>query len=306
MVPDADPSGLPLNAGGVLPALLTPFDAGGQPDVPALVAHGRALLDQGAAGLLLFGTTGEGFSLTTRERMETLEAVLAAGLPAERLMVTVTETALPAAVAAAAHASARQVAGVLVAPPFFLKKVSEAGLAAWYGRLIESVGHGTLRLYLYNYPSMTGLTLGQPLVERLYDAYPGSLLGVKDSGPDGDTLLLLHRAFPDLRVYAGRDRFLRKLRRAGGAGSITALNNLALPLALTVWNDPAGEAGLAADRTLDRLAAAFKDVPLIPALKAVLARQTGQPGWARVRPPLEPLPPAAAEAVARAVAAVVS
>jgi 4-hydroxy-tetrahydrodipicolinate synthase len=35
---------------------------------------------------------------------------------------------------------------------------------------------------------------------------------------------------------------------------------------------------------------ALEGFPTIPGTKAVLAHKTGHPGWARVRPPLTPLP----------------
>ena len=54
-----------------------------------LVAQARALMAAGCDGIALFGTTGEGAEFSVEDRTATLEAVLAAGLPAARLIVSV-------------------------------------------------------------------------------------------------------------------------------------------------------------------------------------------------------------------------
>ena len=45
---------------GVLVPVLTPFNRAGDPDAGRFIAFCRWLLDQGADGLAIFGTTSEG------------------------------------------------------------------------------------------------------------------------------------------------------------------------------------------------------------------------------------------------------
>ena len=61
---------------GVLPPVVTPFNADLEPDREAFVAHCRWLLGQGADGLAVFGTTSEANSLSGDERMALLDALV--------------------------------------------------------------------------------------------------------------------------------------------------------------------------------------------------------------------------------------
>src|SRR5437762_11751848 len=71
---------------GVLVPVLTPFTAAGEPDAGRFIAFCRWLLNQGADGLAIFGTTSEANSMSAGERMELLDRLIAAGVPAGRVM----------------------------------------------------------------------------------------------------------------------------------------------------------------------------------------------------------------------------
>src|SRR5690348_17554777 len=68
---------------GVYAAMLTPFNANLDPDLGAFVNHGRWLLANGCDGLAPLGTTGEGNSLSLKQRMRIIEAALTK-LPIDR------------------------------------------------------------------------------------------------------------------------------------------------------------------------------------------------------------------------------
>ena len=71
---------------GVLVPVLTPFTRSGEPDAKRFIAFCRWLLDRGAGGLAIFGTTSEANSMSPAERMELLDSVIDAGIPAAKLM----------------------------------------------------------------------------------------------------------------------------------------------------------------------------------------------------------------------------
>src|SRR5215831_12647226 len=71
---------------GVLVPVLTPFTPAGEPDPARFIAFCRWLLDEGADGLAIFGTTSEANSMSAGERMALLDRLIAAGIPASRLM----------------------------------------------------------------------------------------------------------------------------------------------------------------------------------------------------------------------------
>src|SRR5260221_12390299 len=71
---------------GVWSASLTPLHPDLSIDLPTLIEHSRWHLARGCHGIALFGTTGEGTSFSVGERKAALEAVIAAGGPAARIM----------------------------------------------------------------------------------------------------------------------------------------------------------------------------------------------------------------------------
>jgi 4-hydroxy-tetrahydrodipicolinate synthase len=73
---------------GVLAPVLTPFDTSGNVDLPAFVEHCRWLVSQGV-GLVLFTAESETAHLSLAERQALLNAVLSAGIAADRVMAQV-------------------------------------------------------------------------------------------------------------------------------------------------------------------------------------------------------------------------
>ena len=97
---------------GLWTAVLTPIDKAYRCDVARLAAHCRHLFDQGCDGVALFGTTGEGPAFGAADRRRVLDELLAAGLPADRLIVSASTASLPDSIDLARQATRAGVAGV--------------------------------------------------------------------------------------------------------------------------------------------------------------------------------------------------
>ena len=275
---------------GVIAASLTPLDNTGQPDGAALASHVQTLLDEGCDAALLFGTTGEGLSFTVEERRRALDAVLDAGVSPHQLLVGTGALPLPDAAELTAHATNHGVGGVLVLPPFHFTDVTDDGLARTYEGLIDAVGNDDLRLYFYHYPELTHVPIPFPVIERLREQYPDQIAGIKDSSGEWDHQDALCSSFPDLQVFAGSERHLTPLLRAGGAGCISATVNVTAPLAQQAVRDWENDAQVAsAQSTLTELRTRLSQFPTIPAIKQLLAWRHDAPAWTQVRPPLAPL-----------------
>src|SRR6266850_1622605 len=141
---------------GVLAPVLTPFDSQLNPDEGRFVSFCRKLLDDGCAGLVPFGTTGEANSLSVEERERLLDALLEGGVPAEKLIPGTGCAALPDTVRLSKKAARAGCAGVLVLPPFYYKNPSEEGLYRSFAQAIDKTGEGRLRVYLYHIPGVPG------------------------------------------------------------------------------------------------------------------------------------------------------
>ena len=277
---------------GVLVPVLTPFTPSGEPDAGRFVAFCRRLLDQGAGGLAIFGTTSEANSMSPGERMDLLERLLEAGIPAQKLMPGTGACAMTDAVTLVRHAVGHGCGGVLMLPPFYYKGVPDDGIFAFISGVIDRVGSPTLRLFLYHIPPMAVIGFSLDLVGRLISAYPETVVGLKDSSGDWSNTAALLERFPGFAVFPGSEVFLLDALRKGGAGCITASGNVNVPGIRRLydnWQGPQAEALQAEITTLRNTLQAY---PMVPALKRVVAHYHNDPNWAAVRPPLVSLDPA--------------
>ena len=287
---------------GVLSPVVTPFDSELRPDRERFVRHCRWLIDQGV-GLAAFGTNSEANSMSVAEKIALLDALIDAGLPPARMMPGTGCCAFTDSVELTRHALRHRCAGVLMLPPFYYKGVSDDGLFRSYAEIIERVGESDLRIYLYHIPPVSQVPISLALIERLLQAYPGTIAGIKDSSGDwSNTQAMLERFQPrGFDVFAGSETFLLATLRGGGAGCITATGNVnprRIAELARRWRDPDADAQQAA---LDTVRTAFQQYPMIPALKAAIAHHRADPQWATVRPPLVELLPLQQSALVQAL-----
>jgi 4-hydroxy-tetrahydrodipicolinate synthase len=272
---------------GVLSPVVTPFDANGAPSESRLIRLCRSMIASNI-GLALFGTNSEANSLSVSEKRRLLDALIAEGLPPAHMMPGTGACALPDAVELTRHAVECGCAGVLMLPPFYYKVVSDEGLYRSFATVIDEIADSRLRIYLYHIPAVTGVGLSLDLIERLLRAYPTTIAGVKDSSGDwGNTLSMIDKFGQNgFDVFAGSETFLLQTMQAGGAGCITATGNVngrAIARLASTWQQPDA---VQQQQRLDSIRAIFARFPIIPAMKAALAWQSGDDDWARVRPPL--------------------
>ncbi|HZP38467.1 MAG TPA: dihydrodipicolinate synthase family protein [Methylomirabilota bacterium] len=272
---------------GVLSPVVTPFKADLSPDPERFVRQCRWLLSQDV-GLAVFGTNSEANSLSTEEKIELLDRLVAGGIEPARLMPGTGCCALTDSVRLTAHAMKLGAGGVLMLPPFYYKGVSDDGLFRSFAEVIERVGDRRLRVYLYHIPPVSQVPITLGLIERLLKAYPEVVAGVKDSGGDWKNTQAMLDAFAagGFDVFAGSETFLLANMRHGGAGCISATANVnpaAIARLYREWQNPDADAQQA---RLDEIRGIMQRYPMIPALKAVIARYGGDPAWVTVRPPL--------------------
>ena len=284
---------------GVLAPVLTPFREDLSPDPGRFVRHCRWLLSQGCAGLAVFGTTSEANSLSVEEREALLQELLDAGIDPARLLPGTGCCALTDTVRLTRAAVRAGCAGVLMLPPFYYKGVSEEGLFRSFSEVIERVGDARLRVYLYHIPPVAQVGFSLKLVERLLTAYPGTVVGMKDSSGDWNNTKAMLDAFArsGFDVFAGSERFLLANLRHGGVGCITATGNVnaaAIDRLFRDWRAPAADQ---MQEELNAVRGAIEKHPVIPALKAIVAHHAGDAAWRTPRPPLVELPAPQVEAL---------
>ncbi|MBN9060975.1 MAG: hypothetical protein BGP06_17035 [Rhizobiales bacterium 65-9] len=272
---------------GISPALATPLATDGSAHVPSLVAHLSDLLSRGCSSGTIFGTTGEGPSFGLSERERVAKEMIAAGVPAAKLIEGVIACSHEEAVAGLSGAYARGAKAALLAPPFYFRGVPDDALFAWFDAVFRAVGPKLRDVILYHIPGMTGAPLSFDLIARLRKVYPGAILGVKDSSGDRDHTMRLIDAHGDLVILVGDERYLGAACAKGAQGSICGCGNFApermVRIVETATDDP----------MVKTLVDAIVAQPIIPAVKALTAHARGDASFAKARPPLPSLDAAA-------------
>ena len=276
--------------GGVNAAVLTPMNADLSLDLDRMAAHCRWLLANGCDGLAVLGTTGEANSLGIQERIDVLEGLAARGIPAAKMLPGTGTTALTDTVLLTKKAEALGCRGALLLPPFYYKNPSDDGLLAYFNEVAQRVG-GAISLYLYNFPQQSAIPFSVDFIARLLKQNPGKYKGIKDSSGSYENGLAYVENFAKdgFEVYAGDDTLLKPLLEKGSAGCITAASNVNCAIGAQVYAGWNTAAGAAAHEVLALTRKAVISVPLISGLKALVARNTGDPRWSTIRPPHLPL-----------------
>jgi len=278
---------------GVIAAVATAVEPGGEPDCARSTALARFLLDNGCDGLNVLGTTGEATSFSLAQRERVMLAYKTAGLPMDRLMVGTGAAALADAVALTRRAAELGFAGALVLPPFYYKGVPDDGLMAYVDAIVTASADRPIPIYLYHFPSMSGLPWHVTLIRRLIAAFGARIAGLKDSSGDlpyAREAAALSKAFD---VFPSTEAALMEARDGPFAGCISATANLNADLCARAFHS--GERA-ALDQAV-AIRALFDGRPLVPGVKAVLAHIHGDPAWARTLPPLHVFPAADRTAV---------
>jgi 4-hydroxy-tetrahydrodipicolinate synthase len=271
---------------GLYVPLITPFAASGElaPDALEGLAHG--VLDDGAAGVVALGTTGEPATLTEAERRRVLD--VCARVCRERSATLIAgagsnDTAASAR-ALAALAQWPEVSAALTVVPYYTRP-SEAGVVAHFTELAAA---SPVPLVIYNIPQRTGVEIGWRALRRLAEL-PG-VAGVKQAvgGLDSDTVMLLADRPDGFAVLCGDDMFASPLLALGASGAIMASAHLctsAFAELIAAWRSGAAGRARALGHRLTPVAAALFAEPNPTVIKGVLHAQGRIPSPA-VRLPL--------------------
>jgi 4-hydroxy-tetrahydrodipicolinate synthase len=287
---------------GVIAPVLTPFGDDGAPDAERFVDHCQWLMQQGCTGLAPFGTTSEGNSLGLDERMELLDELIDSGIDPAVLMPGTGACSLADAIVLTKQAVELGCGGVLMLPPFYYKAPSEDGLFRFFADVIEGVEDERLKIYLYHIPPVAQVGFSLPLIGRLIEAFPQTVVGLKDSSGDWSNTAAILAAYPNFEVFPGSEVFLLDGLKHGAAGCISATCNVSAGAIRNVYEKRNTADAEQLQARITALRKAIQAFPMIPALKALIAHYRQDPGWAKVRPPFVELPPVEAERAVRTLA----
>jgi 4-hydroxy-tetrahydrodipicolinate synthase len=206
--------GRDMSIGGILTAMVTPFDKDGAVDEDAAVRLMHHLLENGSDGLVLAGTTGESPTLTDEEKIRLWElavaetrrdAVIVAGTGTydTRHSVELTERATEIGVDA-----------MLVVTPYY-NRPNRRGIKAHF----ETVAAATDRpIIVYNIPSRTATDIPNDLLAEL--AQTENIAAVKQARYED------MQPIDGMNLLAGNDDILARVMDLGGTGGILVASHL--------------------------------------------------------------------------------
>jgi 4-hydroxy-tetrahydrodipicolinate synthase len=206
--------GRDMNIGGILTAMVTPFDTDGALDEEAAVRLMHHLLENGSDGLVLAGTTGESPTLTDEEKIRLWEVAVAetrrdativagTGTYDTRHSVELTERATEIGVDA-----------MLVVTPYY-NRPNRRGIKAHF----ETVAAATDRpIVVYNIPSRTTTDIPNDLLAEL--AQTDNIAAVKQARYED------MQPIEGMNLLAGNDDILARVMDMGGTGGILVASHL--------------------------------------------------------------------------------
>ena len=211
---------------GALAASLTAFKNDLSVDTTLTIEHGKHLLNEGLDGVVFFGTTGEGNSLSVKEKKVFIDNLKNENFPLNKVMIGTGACSLTDAVDLTKYSVDAGVYDCLVLPPFYYKNPKDDGLFAYFSEIIQRVAHKNLKIQIYHFPAVSQIPISHNLIEKLLKHYPENIAGIKDSSGDLENMLSMCKNFDNFDVYAGSETYFLPVLNAGGAGTITATGNI--------------------------------------------------------------------------------
>jgi 4-hydroxy-tetrahydrodipicolinate synthase len=221
-----------MSIGGILTAMVTPFDASGDLDEDAAVRLMHFLLEHGSDGLVVAGSTGEAATLTDDEKARLWELAVSE-TPDDALIVAGTGTYdTRHTVELTERAGEAGVDAMLVVTPYYVKP-NRRGLRAHY----EAVAGATDRpIILYNIPSRTALDMPNDVLAEL--AQIDNVQAVKQARYEDLAPI------DGLDLLAGNDDVLARVLDLGGSGGILVASHLVGREMRRMIDEPDARAGL--------------------------------------------------------------
>jgi 4-hydroxy-tetrahydrodipicolinate synthase len=206
--------GRDMRIGGILTAMVTPFDRNGGLDEDAAVRLMHHLLENGSDGLVLAGSTGESPTLTDEEKCRLWELGVAE-TPDEAAIVAGTGTYdTHHSVELTERATQIGVDAMLVVTPYY-NRPNRRGIKAHF----ETVAAATDRpVILYNIPSRTATDMPNDLLAELAEIE--NVAAVKQARYED------MQPIEGLDLLAGNDDVLARVMDMGGTGGILVASHL--------------------------------------------------------------------------------
>jgi N-acetylneuraminate lyase len=216
---------------GLIAAPFAPMDERGVLACERIPDYYDFLEKNGIAGAFINGSTGEGVSLSSKERMVITEHWMARAREKKTVKIInlVGGTSYQECIDQAHHSEDQGVYAIALLAPYYFKPSSASQLAGFCAKVAESVPQ--LPVYFYHIPVLTGCHV--PMIEFLKEASVliPNLVGIKFTQEDFmDFLSCLRFMDGKYDMLWGRDENLLSALVLGARGGVGSTYNYAAPL----------------------------------------------------------------------------
>ena len=248
------------DAGEVITAMVTPFNAKREIDYNKAEELAQYLMGHGSDAILVAGTTGEGPTLTHEEEFELLSTVKRAVANKCKVIMNAGSNSTQTAIMSAKWAQKEDVDAILSVVPYY-NKPSQEGMIEHFSAIAESTN---LPIIIYNIPGRTGVNMLSETVAKLAEKYQ-NIVGIKQSFSDMDAITEMKIICPeDFSVYSGDDSLTLPMLALGARGVVSVASHIfGTELKSMIRNYKSGEF-LAALNMHKKLYPAFRKLFMAP------------------------------------------
>lgn len=275
-----------MNFEGIYTPVITPFNENGTIDWES---YGKVIewqIENGVAGIIVGGSTGEFYALSKEERIQQFEFAADRINGQVEFMAGVNDIRVDECLEISSVAASFGANSLLVAaPPYSLP--SEEELAYHVLKIAETTG---LPIMLYNYPGRTGVEMGETFLAAV--AKNPLIAAIKESSGDYSRLPLLSNNYPSIELAVGGEEQVLEFAAWGAKSWVCATANFFPSECVQLMDILGKQSDFEKGR---RLMSAF--MPLMQALEQggkfiqcvkLGCEQQGRPGG-KVRLPLLPI-----------------
>ena len=271
---------------GIYTPIITPFSNDGEIDWNAYADVIDWQIDNGVAGIIVGGSTGEFYALSKEERIQQFQFAADRIKGRVEFMAGVNDIRVDECLEISSAAVSSGANSLLVAaPPYSLP--SEEELSYHVLKIAETTG---LPIMLYNYPGRTGVEMGETFLSVVVKN--PLIVAIKESSGDYSRLPLLSSNYPSIELVVGGEDQVLEFAAWGAKSWVCATANFFPSECVQVMDILGKQSDFDKGR---RLMSAF--MPLMKALEQggkflqcvkFGCEQQGRPGGS-VRPPLIPM-----------------
>jgi 4-hydroxy-tetrahydrodipicolinate synthase len=213
--------------------VVTAFDANGNLDIQANKNIYDHLISGGVDGLVVMGSTGEFFTMTTKQKKELID--LATTYVNKRIKVYIGTSCMSVedTVELSNYAIDAGADAVMIISPYYFI-LSDESVEFFYSQVADQIKGDIL---LYNFPARTGHDVTAQITLNLVRKHK-NIIGFKDTvlemGHTRKLITTVCEEFPNFIVLSGFDEFFSHNIMCGGSGCIGGLSNL-YPEVFAAW-----------------------------------------------------------------------